>query len=298
MRLVKSVKILVAGGSGFLGSEIVRKLSTEGHKVRSLNRQRSPLDIDQYIGDIGQPDSYRNLILDWKPEVVIQVAWVTDQLSYRESALNRLYARNTLSFAEHCFQSETQHFLALGTSAEYGKPNQLCNASTTPCIPLDSYGAEKLWASEEMKRIALNYETRFSWARVFQPYGLNQDPSRLIHSAARHFKAGKKFNTQSSTNVLDWITSRDVAGAVAYTLEHDLPEVVDIGTSVGTSVSNVLIKVAELCGVDKNYIEETDAENAPREAFELVVDRNSPLLAHGWKPEDDLNSGLFWALSL
>ena len=298
MRLVEKVKILVVGGSGFLGSEIVRELLQEGHVVRSLSRKRSSLDVEQFIGDIAQPNSYKDLIFDWQPEAVIQAAWVTDQLSYRESSLNHLYARNTLTFAEHCFQSETQHFLTLGTSAEYGHPSQTCNASTTPCLPLDLYGAEKLWTSEEMKKIALNYETRFSWARVFQPYGLNQDPNRLVPSAAQHFKTGKKFKTQSSENILDWITSRDVAGAVAYTLKHELPELIDIGTSAGTSVSNVLNKVAELCGVDENYIEEVVAENAPQEPFELVVDVNSPLLAHGWKPKDDLESGLSWALSL
>ena len=292
------MKILVVGGSGFLGSEIVRKLSQEGHLVGSLGRRRSPLDIEQFIGDIGQPDSYTDLISNWKPEVVIQAAWVTDQLSYRDSALNLVYASNTLEFAEHCFQSETQHFIVLGTSAEYGRPSQPCNASATPGLPLDLYGAKKLWASEEMKKIALNYQTRFSWARIFQPYGLNQDPNRLIPSAAQKFRSGEKFKTQNSENILDWITSRDVAGAVAYLLKHELPETVDIGTAVGTSVGKVLNKVAELCGVDENYIEDTVAENALEERLVLVVDRNSPLLAHGWKPKDDLNSGLSWALSL
>lgn len=292
------MKILVVGGSGFLGSQIVQRLSEEGHLVQSLNRTRAPGDLDQWIGDVSHPDSYRDLISDWKPEVVIQAAWVTDQFSYRQSALNRSYARSTLDFAEHCFQSETQHFVALGTSAEYGRPSQPCNASTTPSLPLDLYGAEKLWTSEEMKRIALNYETRFSWARIFQPYGLNQDPNRLIPSAARHFRAGKPFKTQSSENILDWITSRDVAGAFAYILNHELPEVVDIGTSVGTSVGKVLNKVAELCGVDERYIEKSVADEAGQEPLELVVDRDSPLLAHGWTPEDDLDSGLSWALSL
>ncbi len=288
------MKILVVGGSGFLGSEIVQRLSEDGHQVRSLNRRRSLLDVDQWIGDIGQPASYNNLISDWKPEVVIQAAWVTDQLSYRDSPLNRQYARNTLNFAEHCFQSETEHFIALGTSAEYGRPSQPCNASTTLGLPLDLYGAEKLWTSEEMKKISLDYETRFSWARIFQPYGQNQDPNRLIPSAAQNFKTGKKFTTQNSENILDWITSRDVARAVAYILKHELPEMVDIGTSVGTSVGKVLDKVAEQCGVDENYIENTATEDP----LVLVVDRNSPLLAHGWKPKDDLCSGLSWALSL
>lgn len=292
------MKILVVGGTGFLGSQIVQRLSEDGHQMRSLSRRQSLLDVEQWIGDVDQPDSYKDLISDWKPEVIIQAAWVTDQLSYRDSALNRTYARNTLNLAKHCFQSEAHHFVALGTSAEYGRPSQPCNASTTPSVPLDSYGAEKLWTLEEMKKIALNYETRFSWARIFQPYGQKQDPNRLIPAAAKKFRAGKKFTTQSSENVLDWITSRDVAGAVSYIIKHDLPEVLDIGTSLGTSVGQVLNEVAQQCGVDDSYVEKTVTEDPLEEPLVLVVDRNSPLLAHGWKPKDDLVSGLSWAVSL
>lgn len=288
----------MVGGTGFLGSEILQSLSQRGHQIRSLSRGRSLQDVEQWIGDINQPDSYQNLISNWKPEVVIQAAWVTDQLSYRDSELNPTYAKNTLRLAEHCFQSEVQHFLALGTSAEYGRPSQPCNASSTPSRPLDLYGAEKLWTLEELRKIAINYETRFSWARIFQPYGKNQDTNRLIPAAAKKFRAGKSFATQSSDNILDWITSRDVAEAVSYIIKHDLPEVLDIGTSVGTSVGRVLNEVALLCGVDKSYVENTVPNYPPEEPLVLVVDRASPLLAHGWKPKDDLHSGLAWALSL
>ena len=195
-------------------------------------------------------------------------------------------------------ESSVQHFLALGTSAEYGRPSQPCNASSTPSLPLDLYGAEKLWTLEELRKIAFNYETRFSWARIFQPYGKNQDPNRLIPAATKKFKAGKSFATQSSENILDWITSRDVAEAVSYIIKHDLPQVLDIGTSVGTSVGQVLNEVAQQCGVDESFVENTVPDDPIEEPLVLVVDRNSPLLAHGWKPKDDLQSGLAWALSL
>lgn len=292
------MKILVVGGTGFLGSEIVQRLLEDGHQLRSLSRKQSRVDVEQWVGDIGLPASYKDSISNWKPEVVIQTAWVTDQLSYRNSERNPIYAKNSVEFAEHCFQSEVKHFFALGSSAEYGRPNQLCNAASTPSLPLDLYSAEKLWTLAHMKKIVKNYETRFSWARIFQPYGKNQDPNRLIPSAAQSFRAGKKFTTQSSENVLDWITSRDVAGAVSYIIKHDLPEVLDIGTSIGTSVGKVLIEAAQLCGVDEGYIEKTFTGDQVEVPLELVVDPKSPLLAHGWKPKDDLHRGLSWALSL
>lgn len=293
------MRILVVGGTGFLGSEIALKLKREGNSVKSLSTKiSSTLDIDQALGDISNPDSYLELISTWKPQVVVQSAWVTEQKSYRISPLNDLYAKSTVLLAEHCFQSGTEHFLVLGSCAEYGDPKGPCNASTTRTQALDPYGVAKLWTLEQLKLLATAYERKISWARVFQPYGRNQDSARLIPFAAKKLKAGEKFTINNPDTLLDWITSRDVASAISYTLANELPQIIDAGTSIGTSVLDVLAEVSVLLGVDPNLIQtpkELDIEKNPPD---LVVSKDSPLLAKGWKPQDDLASGLTWALSI
>ena len=83
------MKVLVAGGGGFLGSEIVTNLTESGFEVKSLGRNTSStIYCEQIIADIQIPDTYNNLLSAWKPEVVIQAAWVTNQKTYRLSPLN------------------------------------------------------------------------------------------------------------------------------------------------------------------------------------------------------------------
>lgn len=280
-----------------MGSAIVDRLNNEGHFVKSISRKRNEfLTVEQLTGDVSVPESYESQISKWKPEVVVHCAWVTDKLSYRSNPVNQKFAEDTAKLASHCFQSGTRHFVGLGSSAEYGAPKEACNASSTPCHPLDLYGEQKLKAYEYVKSAAEIYGGRHSWARVFQPYGQNQDPSRLIPTAARNFASGGFFQVDQPEVVLDWISSRDVASAISFTLNAELPPLLDIGTSIGTSVGEVLSKVANLLGQKAEYSLDSSEELRLEPAFRLVVSQNSPLLANGWKPDDDLQSGLTWAL--
>lgn len=292
------MKVLVAGGGGFLGTEIVKCLIENGFEVKSLGRNlSSTIDCEQIIGDIMTLDSYINSLSSWKPEVVIQAAWVTSQKTYRTSSLNTAYKNATLSFAKQSYLSGTQHFLALGSSAEYGSPKEPCNSFTTVATPKDNYGKSKLETLEKLSKIAEEFSSKFSWARIFQPYGPNQDSTRLLPLATRELQAGNSFEVENPDVILDWITSRDVASALLYAIENPINQVFDVGTSEPMSLLKVLETLILLLDVNPELLK---VKNKPRDEVEkylLVVSKESPLFRAKWAPQDDLVSGLIWTLS-
>ncbi len=293
------MNILVVGGTGFLGKEISTKLVNEGNQVKSLNRSHHVgTDIDQTLGDINTEDTYLEFLKNWKPEAVIQTAWVTDQSTYRNSRLNYIYSDSTLAFAQNCFHYGTEHFIALGSCAEYGNPQGACNAASTPTNAIDLYGESKLRTLSGLQSLASKYEKRLTWARVFQPYGRHQDPARLIPSTARKLAANENVLITHPNTVLDWVTSRDVASAISFAVVNKLPQIVDIGTSIGTSILSTLLKLSEVLHADASLIHGTQQDVNSPEAPNLVVSRESPLLAAGWTPHDNLMTGIPWALSL
>ncbi len=293
------MKVLIFGGTGLLGSQIALRLQANGETVRCVNRKISPnLKVDQYLGDIFRRSSYRDLVSSWEPDIVVQCAWITDQESYRNDPSNRLYAQNTIDLAEHCFRSNTKHFFGLGSSAEYGTPEKPCNAATSKPDPQDLYSEEKVRTNEGLRELAEKYSRRLTWGRVFQPYGRQQDPARLIPLAARKLTANEEITINNPNTVLDWISSRDVASAVSYALNHELPEVIDIGTSVGISIIDVLHEVAKLVAADPTLIHYKSPNRIEGTTQQLVVSEDSPLLQNGWRPQDNLSEGLAWALSV
>lgn len=292
------MKVLVAGGGGFLGAETVTNLTESGFEVKSFGRKiSSTVYCEQIIADIQDPESYKNLLSSWKPEIVIQAAWVTNQITYRTSPLNLEYMNSTLKFAEQCYLSETQHFLALGSSAEYGIPTELCNALTTSAVPVDTYGIIKLQTLEKLRMIAEKFSSKFSWARIFQPYGPNQDSARLLPFATEVLLAGKIVKVANPNMTLDWISSRDVASALTYAIKNPVNPIFDVGTSTPTSVIQALQTLAALLNVDSGLLEVESKPSSSEEQFTMVVSKESPLFEAKWSPQDDLISGLKWTLS-
>jgi len=292
------MKVLVAGGGGFLGAEMITNLIESGFEVKSFGKRiSSTIYCEQVIADITNPDSYQKLLSTWKPEVVIQAAWVTDQKTYRMSPLNSEYMDATLRFAEQSYLSNTEHFLALGSSAEYGIPTEPCNALTTPAKPVDEYGTAKLQTLVKLQEMAEKFSSKLSWARIFQPYGPNQDSARLLPFAKEELLAGKNVKVARPNMILDWISSRDVASALTYAIRNPINQVFDVGTSIPTSVIQALRTLATLLNVNSDLLENDSKESSQDEQFLMVVSKDSPLFKAQWSPQDDLISGLKWTLS-
>jgi nucleoside-diphosphate-sugar epimerase len=292
------MKILVVGGGGFLGAEIVTNLIESGFEVKSLSRNvSSTLPCEQFIADIQNPDSYKNILSAWLPEVVIQAAWVTDQKIYRMSALNSSYMNATLKLAEHSYFLGTRHFITLGTSAEYGIPTEPCNSLITPVSPVDIYGRLKLQTLDKLKEISEKFSSRLSWARIFQAYGRNQDSARLIPFATRELIAGRSVRVTNPDKILDWISSRDIASALIYAINRPLNQIFDVGTAKPISVIETLQTLATLLNVDSQLLKIERNIFSAEERVSVVVSKESPLFREKWSPQDDLISGLNWTLS-
>lgn len=290
------MKVLIVGGNGFIGSQITRDLKSQGHLVHCLSR-RVTFDVsDQTQADISNRSSYLELLSSWQPKVVIQAAWITEHTNYRANPLNIDYANSSIIFAEDCFRSGVDHFIGLGSAAEYGKPSSPCIAGVTPIQTLDLYSESKIAARKGVSSLAQNYSKRFTWARIFQPYGPNQDSLRFVPSTISSLIAGNPVILKNPNAVLDWISTRDIASALAFTLKSDLPEEIDVGTGVGTPLYVLVQKIRSLLNILPESILSDEAE-AIHPLDSVVVGKKSPLFKHGWTPQDNIESGLKWALT-
>jgi len=291
------MKILIVGGNGFIGRAIFNRLSHDGHDVKKLDRKESAKNLPNTVyGDISYPLSYLEFLKIWKPEVVIQCAWVTGQKVYRDSQENLIYQESTFQFAKDCINHGVKHFIGLGSCAEYGTTSSPCIAGITATEPNDLYGKSKLETFRRIQATVNDTETRFTWARVFQPYGPDQDAERLIPWALKKLSEGEEILLANPNTQLDWISTRDIASAISWTISNNLPVVIDIGTSIATSAIDLLTGLAKILEASPALIKAQSDNELNLRGSSLVVSSNSPLLSNGWKPEDLLSSGLRWAI--
>jgi nucleoside-diphosphate-sugar epimerase len=287
------MKILVIG-NGFLATSIIERLESEGHEILIFSRtQNSSIKSKQVLGNIFDYEEFLK-VLEWKPQVVIHTAWITTPGIYRDALSNLQYAEFTTNLARSLYNSDVEHLIILGTCAEYGKQVGSSTAGVTALSPTTLYAEQKIVSFNSAKEILRDSHVRFTWARVFYPYGPNQDQRRLIPRLISSIKNGEPIVLADTSSVYDWITTRDVALAISWALAHDLPTEIDLGTSIGFTNLEILKALENLLRKKSLLPPETTHNFGLSEVF--VASKSSPLFTSGWSPKDSISAGLEWAI--
>jgi nucleoside-diphosphate-sugar epimerase len=86
------MKVLVVGGTRFIGPHIIRKLREAGHQVLALNRGKSPTplppDVLRLTCDKNDRDRFRAALLDAAPDAVVDTCLGADDLEFACAALS------------------------------------------------------------------------------------------------------------------------------------------------------------------------------------------------------------------
>ncbi len=287
------MRILVIG-NGFIAGTIIQRLESEGHELLVFSRSaKSDVSYKQIVGDIlNYADFIQTLI--WKPQVVIHTAWITTHDKYSNDSSNFTFADFTIRLATHVASSGVEHFIVLGSCAEYGSQTMASTAGVTNLNPESLYAEQKVRAFESSEKILIDSSTRFSWVRIFQPYGPGQDKKRLIPHLIHSIKSRQLIDLTDTTTILDWITTRDIALAISWIISNSAPVELDLGTSIGYTNLDLLKLLEGMLGNSNQW--ERLAEQVSAGNQVSVVGKDSPLLNLGWQPYDSLDRGLEWVL--
>ncbi|MCO5186217.1 MAG: NAD-dependent epimerase/dehydratase family protein [Anaerolineae bacterium] len=244
------MRVLVTGGTGFIGRTLTPYLLESGHDVALLVREAYGMGtpLPEPLGQLRQScqlvyADLRNFRLtvralrESQPDAVIHLAaaGVTDPFLAVETAL-RHNVSGTVNLLRACFEKTTtvQRVIIGRTPGELSAMNV--------------YATSKLaaWNFAEM------YTRTAGWpitgAMVFQAYGPGQAERALVPSAIRAALAGQDFPMTAGTQRRDWIFVDDVAAGIGRMLTADLAPgaTVDLGTGIATPVADVVRLIYEL----------------------------------------------------
>lgn len=290
------MRILVTG-NGLLASSIVSQLTEQGHELMVFSRSVRPtISCPQVQGDIFDFESFCSAMDKWDPQIVVSTAWITTPGIYRNDALNLKYAGFTKNLADYVKYTNVEHLILLGSCAEYGYQVTPSIAGVTKLAPQNLYAEQKVMAMKSARASLISTQVRLTWARVFYPYGPNQDQRRLIPHIVQNLTNQHPIFLDDITSVYDWISARDVASAISWVIEHELPFELDIGTSLGYTNLEILKMAEKLLG--EKYAINSDDQHKIGLSEVLVAGKESPLFKSGWEPADSLATGLEWVMKV
>ena len=287
------MKILIIG-NGFISTSIIKRLESENHEVLVFSRSHNEkISCRQILGDIFDFDEFVK-VFDWNPQIVIHTAWITTPGIYRNDLSNFKYKLFTIKLAKYVAHSNIEHLIVLGTCAEYGYQSEPCHAGFTQLAPNTLYAQQKVDAFNSSRDLMQDSNGRFTWARIFYPYGPNQHHKRLIPSLIRSLTKEEPIILDDITSIYDWISTHDIASAISWVITNDLPAELDVGTSLGFTNLQLLSTLEMLMKTSNTLLGGTNHVLGNGETF--VVSEASALLKSGWLPKDSILTGLEWIL--
>lgn len=287
------MKILIIG-NGFLATSIVQRLEAEGHELLIFSRTFSALIAsEQILGNIFNFEEFIKA-LDWKPQVILHTAWITTPGIYRDDPSNFRYSDFTTNLAKFVAKSDIEHLIILGTCAEYGRQIGPSMAGLTAPSPSSLYAEQKFVAFNSVRELLQGSSVRFTWVRIFYPYGPNQNQNRLIPRLIYTIKNGGTLVLADTSSIYDWITTRDIALAISWILNNELPMEIDVGTSFGYTNLELMRTLEKLLQSKYPSLSNGPHDFGLNEVF--IADKKSPLFLSGWSPMDTLTTGLDWVL--
>src|SRR5271170_9001 len=150
MRAVSPARVLVTGGSGFIGRRVVRALLEQGADVTVADQRPSPHgDVRAVIGDLCDPGTVAEAVRPGT-DVIIHLAAITRVLQSIEdpAATHRVNVEVTAALLEQARLRGVSAFLLASTNAVTGDVGRATIDERVPLRPLTPYGATK--AAAEM----------------------------------------------------------------------------------------------------------------------------------------------------
>ncbi len=288
-------RVVVTGGTGFIGSHLVRRLVGEGAQVyvftRPSSRRDRLADVLPHIQlrevDIRAFGTVSSEMDRLRPEVVFHLGaqGVTDPFLPQNRALST-NLDGTINVVRAAAQAGVGRIIYTGTSHEYG---DLANESRLD--PISPYAASKAaaWAFCRM------YYHTLGWPivtlRLFQVYGPGQRGT-LIPSAIEAGLRGHAFPTTPGEQVRDWVFVADVVEAFlnAATKPGVEGETFDIGTGQGKSVRDLIQAIFQHFEGVEPLIGALPYRDG--EVWSQVADIQYALENLGWKAKTSLDLGL------
>ncbi|MBB5119702.1 hypothetical protein AF335_12230 [Streptomyces eurocidicus] len=290
-------RVLVLGGTGFLGAHLVGAFAATGAEVLSASRG-GPLSVDLTAAS---PDELAAVLRDARPDVVVNAAGRAWQATEREMREANAVAVGKLVGALARLPSRPR-LIQLGSVHEYGPGTVGAGTSEHEVpAPVTAYGRSKLDGSlavlEGVRSGGLNAVV----LRLANVCGPGAPRGSLLGAVtaqlAGHSGVGPvELRLAPLRARRDFVDVRDVAAAVVAAADLPYPDgakpVVNVGRGVAVPMRDLVERLIALSGVPVRIEEIPDAGAARNDVEWQQLDISRARLLLGWRPRYGLDESL------
>ena len=299
---LKNKEILVTGGCGFIGSEIVKQLSQIGASVTIIDNLSSGKEkyiqglsnVKLITADLLDNDAVRSAVKD-KEYVISNAAlpFIPDSY-YLPKKFFDVNVNATISLALAIIkEKKTKRFVHISSSEIYGTARYIPMDESHHTTPQSTYAVSKLAGERVVFTMHKEHNLPAVIIRPFNSFGPNITQPYIIPEIIRQMMKGDviKLGNLNAKRDLTYVT--DTARGIILSLvkEGIVGEVINIGSQRSFSIRELVSLISEI--MDKKVSIEIDPSRfRPYDVDTLICNYERATKLLGWKPEITVKEGL------
>lgn len=239
-------KVLVIGGTGFIGSHILNSLSSKKYSLFSISKKTikrsQKLKKVKYIKcDITNFTKLKKK-LKLKFDHIINLSGYIDHSNHKQNYL--CHFQGTKNLVDLLKYKNIKTFVQIGSSLEYGSIKSP-QRETDNCKPIGSYAISKYKASKYIEKCGKKFNFPYIILRLYQIYGPLQKKNRLIPLTIDSCIKNKKFNCSEGLQKRDFLYIDDFTNLIKKILKKKIirKKIYNIGSSMPIKIKNVINKI-------------------------------------------------------
>ena len=289
-------KILIIGGTGFLGYHLAKKCLLKKWDVTSISTNR-PKKI-RFLPKV------KYLILDITKKKLLQkkvksnydfVVNFGGYVNHNEkSKTYKSHYIGSKNLADLFKNKIVKSFIQIGSSVEYGnaKSPQNENVKTDVKKLKSTYGKAKLMATNYLLKLNKKYNFPCTILRLYLVYGPSQDNNRLIPHTLNECSNDNTFHCSAGTQYRDFLFVEDLIRAIfkCFNNNKSIGEVINIGTGKPRNVKKVILFIKNKINLGRPVFGKISLRRD--EIFILYPKISKAKKILNWKPYTSFQKGI------
>ncbi|MFG1415197.1 MAG: NAD-dependent epimerase/dehydratase family protein [Thermoplasmataceae archaeon] len=301
---MEGLKILITGGTGFIGSNLVHFFNKKGHNVATTMRAQSNpwrisnllTDIDIFKLDITDKERVNEVFAFFKPDIVINtIAYGGYHFETDSARILAINFNGTANLVESYVNSNAELLINTGSSSEYGfKDHPISEQDILE--PMGPYAVSKAAATLYSRSRSIESNRKIVTLRLFSAYGEFEEAHRLIPYLIYSSIMAKAARLNDQNNVRDFIYVRDICDAYGSLIERmekaSFGEILNLGSGKEYKVGEVVSLIEKISGQKLNVEWQHSEERVGDKAIRWLAETSKMNDILNWRPKYSFEKGL------
>ena len=242
-------KILILGGTGFIGYHLAKRCLKKGFEVTSVSKnnpvkKRFLKKVDYITADISKSILIKKKIKKNFEYIVNLAGYVDHSNQVKTFKSHYIGCKNIINFF---LNKKIKSFVQIGSSMEYG-PSKSPQKENFKCRPVSFYGKAKFLSTKYLLDLYRAKKIPVTVLRLYQVYGPKQDLNRFIPIVINSCKNKKNFPCSHGRQYRDFLYIDDLIDAIFLTFRSSKArgEIINIGYGLPLKIKNIINKIVDI----------------------------------------------------